>query len=145
MRGDFTGIVERRAVKAALEPLAGGRVYKTTMPAGEELERYPDGSPKPYLVLRTSPPIMKAVGRNVASGEQGQPHFLSGMIIAVAERDDDAEDLAADAMRLTIGQQFTENSSPLQARGGSAWPTAESNARPERFQHAFYWRCTINL
>lgn len=145
MRGDFTGLTERAAITDALSVLAGGRVYRTAAPSSESLERYPDGSVKPYLIARFSPPIMKAAGRNVASGEQGQPHLLSGLVVAVAGDDDATGELAAEAMRRTIGQVFSDNSSPLQARGGNSWSTVDSDSSPERYQHAFYWRCTINL
>ena len=145
MNGDFTGLVERRAITDKLKELAGGRVYRTSAPASEQLERYPDGAIKPYIVLRVSPPIMKATGRNVAATEQEQPHVLTGMVIAVATDDETSEELAADAMCLTIGEQFSDNSTPLQARGGNAWSTVETDSHPERYHNAYYWRCVINL
>lgn len=143
-RGDFTGAVEARNIGNELRQLAGGRVYKNAVPDGKELDRTGDGSVRPYLIMRFSPPIAAQVGRNVAGGEQDQPHLLTGTVIACADDDDSAESLMRDAMRAIIGKQFSTNSLPLKARGGNSWSTIDQNSRPSRYQYVFYWRAIIN-
>lgn len=143
--GDFTGLTERALIKARLDSLCGGRVFKNAVPDGYDFPRDENGGVLPYIVLRFAEPVTSTVGRNVAGGEQDQPHLLSGTVIACGDDDDDLEAVIADCLRELVGFIPTENCTAIQARGGTAWPQAAAANRPTRFQRSFFIRLIVNL
>ena len=141
----ITGRSERDAIKSRLSSLVNGHVYKTAVPDSKALTRDSAGRVLPYIVLRYSTPKMSTVGRNIASGEQGQPHMITFTLIVESGDADWTEDVMDNATTKLVGWQPSETSGVIQARGGFDYDDSDTSSKPTRFGSTMFGRFYINV
>ncbi len=141
---DFTGEAEEDFVITTLESLVGGRVWETQVPDEVELDRLTDGGVKPYIIVRFAEPLASGQGRNIGSGEQGQPQVLSFTVIVVGSDADSVKRVARKHRRLFIGVQPSSGATPIRSTGGFAYADSEAESRPTRFKRSTFYRTIIN-
>lgn len=141
---DFTGEAEEDWILATLKTLAGGRVWETQVPDDVDLPRIPDGGVKPYIVVRFAEPLSSAQGRNIATGEQGQPQRLSFTVLVVGSDADSVKAVSRAHRRLLLGAQPSSLATPIKSSGGFAYSDSEAGSRPTRFNRATFYVTIIN-
>lgn len=142
--GDFTGDEEEDWIIQQLKTLAGGRVWETQVPDDVDLERLTGGGVKPYIIVRFAEPSASAQGRNIATGEQGQPQLLSLTVIVVGGDADSVKHTSRAQRKLLVGAQPSSTATPLKSSGGFAYADAESGSSPSRFKRSTFYRTIIN-
>lgn len=142
---DFTGEVEEDFILTALKTLAGGRVWETQVDDEAELERLTDGGVKPYIIVRFAEPLASSQGRNVGSGEQGQPHLLSFTVIVVGPDADTVKSVSRAHRRLLGGVKPSSRATAIKLTGGFAYSESEAASAPTRFKRATFYRTIFNL
>lgn len=142
---DFTGETEEETILAALKTLVGGRVWETQVPDDDELERLTDGGVKPYIIVRFAEPSASAQGRNIATGEQGQPQLLSFSVDVVGGDADSVKSTAREQRRLLVGMRPSGSATPIRSSGGQAYSNSEAGSRPTRFKRTTFYRTIFNV
>lgn len=142
---DFTGEIEEDTILAALKTLVGGRVWETQVPDDDELERLTDGGVKPYIIVRFAEPSASAQGRNIATGEQGQPQLLSFSVDVVGGDADSVKATAREQRRLLVGLRPSDSATPIRSSGGQAYSNSEAGSRPTRFKRTTFYRTIFNV
>lgn len=141
---DFTGEVEEDFVLDTLGGLVGGRVWETQVPDDVDLDRLTDGGVKPYIIVRFAEPLASGQGRNIASGEQGQPQVLTFTVIVVGGDANSVKRVSRKHRRLLVGTQPSPGATPIKSTGGFAFADSEAESRPTRFKRATFYRTIIN-
>ncbi len=141
---DFTGEAEEDFILDTLRTLVGGRAWETQVPDDEELPRSEDGGVKPYIIVRFAEPLSVAQGRNIGSGEQGQPQQLSFTVIVCGDSADDVKEVSRAHRRLLVGAQPSPAATPIKSSGGFGYSNSEAESRPTRFSRATFYRTIIN-
>lgn len=141
---DFTGEVEEDSILAVLRTLVDGRVWETQVPDDVDLERETDGGVKPYMIVRFAEPGASSQGRNIATGEQGQPQLLSFSVEVIGGDADSVKATSREQRRLLVGMRPSDSSTPIRSSGGNAYSNADSTSRPTRFKRATFYRTIIN-
>lgn len=141
---DFTGEAEEDWILETLGTLVGGRVWETQVPDDVDLERLTDGGVKPYIIVRFAEPSTSAQGRNIATGEQGQPQLLSFTVIVVGGDADSVKFTSRAQRRLLVGAQPSAGATPIKSSGGFAYSDSEAGSRPTRFKRSTFYRTIIN-
>jgi len=140
--GDFTGEVETEWILATLGAL--GNVYETEVSDAADLPRS-GNLVEPYIVVRFAAPFASAVGRNIATGEQGQPHTLSFTVIVGSGTAEWTRKTMNRVNKALTGKLASNTSSPIKATGGLQYPTPAIGASPMRYQKAQFFRLDINV
>lgn len=143
--GDYTGDVECAWIMAQLSTLVGGRVWEVVVPDPTKLPRLPDGSVKPYILVSFASPTASRVGRNIASGEKGQPHILTFTVKVIGATASDVNSTLTAAKNLLAGERPSDNSGVIRLRGGFTYPVSDQTATPGRIQKAFFGSVYINV
>lgn len=141
----ITGKEERAWVMGQLKQLCGGMVWKTQVPDHVDLERMTDGGLNPYIIVRFARPSAVSVGRNIGSGEQGQPHMLTWSVQVIGSDADELEAVMDEVESMLVGEQPSPTASEIKARGGFAYPFGDSSSRPSRHVLPAFMRCYINV
>jgi hypothetical protein len=144
-QGDHTGQVERAWIMAQLTTLVGGRAWETGVPDDATIPADEAGRLYPYLIARFARPLTIRAGRNVGSGEKGQPRQLSFTVLALGGVKDDVRDTLTAALDLLDGERPSLTANAIQLRGGFAYGQAESGSRPTRFEEAGFGRTIFNI
>ena len=138
------GYDEGAAIKARLLPLAGGRWFEG-QPDSAQIERYPDGTVKPYGIITSGESLAAARGRSLGA-ESSQPHILPVSVTYIANSADTVKRLSRDGGNLLIGwSPNPPNSGEMRARGGNQWVSLNANLAPSEFHRIRYMECDINM
>lgn len=141
----FDGLAERRAARAKLSVLAGGRIL-SSVPGNENITKDPaTGEILPFIVTRFGRPIPSTLERGVGGGEEDQPYIVAMTFVAYAAHLETAEELAAGITRLMLGKQLTNTSTELKAAGGYNYTVLETANKPERFEEGVQFTNIINM
>jgi hypothetical protein len=141
---DFTGEVEEDFIIAQLKTLAGGRTWETQVPDDEELPRDEEGGVKPYIIIRFAEPLASPQGRNIGSGEQGQPQSLSFTVIVCGDNADAVKEVSRAHRRLLVGAIPSTRATPIKSSGGFGYSNSDAASRPTRYERATFYRVIIN-
>lgn len=141
----ISGKEERDWIMNRLKPLCGGRVWKTRVPDGVELERETASGVQPYLIVRFARPSAIQEGRNIATGEKGQPHMLTFSVIAICADADKLDPVMDRVEDLLVGERPSETASVIRAKGGFAYPYGDADSRPSRVALPTFMRVIINV
>ncbi|MEV5068956.1 hypothetical protein MRBLMI12_000513 [Microbacterium sp. LMI12-1-1.1] len=145
IEGDHLGTAEREWIMATLKPLCGGRVWKTAVPDGVTLGSEVDGTIPVYIIVRFARPLAIRSGRNIGTGEKGQPHQLSFTVLVVGGDADDVEATLTAATDLLEDARPSLTSNRIEARGGFGYGNTEAGSRPTRIEEAGFFRTVINI
>lgn len=138
-------MAERANIHARLKTLADGRAHRG-LPDDEAVERFPDGSVKPYMVVQFGRPIPAAGERGMGVGERGQPYIMAFTVGCFAAVSESAEELAAAVGNLLI--DFLPNginADPIKGAGGYSYTRPIQQNRPSKFEEGCYFTTVINL
>lgn len=141
---DFTGEEEEDFILTTLKTLVGGRAWESQVDDDVDLERETDGGVKPYIIVRFAEPSASAQGRNIATGEQGQPQLLSFTVIVIGADADSVKRTSRQHRRLLVGVQPSTTAMPIKSSGGQEYGSAETGSTPSRFKRATFYRTIIN-
>lgn len=142
---DFTGEEEEAWILATLTTLVGGRVWESQVPDEVDLARETDGGVKPYIIVSFAEPSASAQGRNIATGEQGQPQLLSFQVEIYGGDADSVKEAARDVRRLLVGAQPSPAANPIRSSGGQSYSDSETASRPTRFKRVTFYRTIFNV
>lgn len=141
---DFTGEVEEDWIITTLSTLVGGRVWETQVPDDVDLPRLPSGGVHPYIIVRFAEPLASAQGRNIGSGEQGQPQRLSFTVLVIGSDADSVKEVSRAHRRLLVDAKPSALATAIKSSGGFAYSDSEAGSRPTRFNRATFYTTIIN-
>lgn len=144
-RGDFTGIVEAEWITATLRDIPKIDVFETVVDDDATLERLTSGAIEGYIVARYPAPFMSQRGRNIASGEQGQPYVMSFTIAIHASNADDLRAIRRQVLLRLTGKSPSLTAGVIQMRGGANGSSSDPTTYPTRVSEVSFFRCTINV
>lgn len=141
----FDGAVERAAIRTRLtSSVAGGRVH-SGFAQDVQPERAPDGTIKPYVTVRFATPFVSEVDRSIGTGDDKQPHWLTGTVSAVGPTVESSEDLAGYAMTFLTGwNPNSPSSTAITSRGMAGYTIADPDSSNVRHVSSFAIWCQIN-
>lgn len=141
---NFDGYAEGTLFFNRLEAnVAGGRVH-TLMPDDTQIEKFTDGTIKPFVVFRYGTPVRTRSDRTLA-GERLQPHRMPITIGSYAGTIDLARQQTAHIMDLMLDWRANSNSSAFITDGGDSFSEREAANTPTRFADLIYGSITINM
>lgn len=142
----FDGEIEEDNILARINGLVGGRVWETQVPDDTTLPREEDGSGgvKVYIIVRFAEPGAAAQGRNIASGEQGQPQLLSFSVTVYGDDADAVKETSREQRRLLVDFVPSDTSTPIRSSGGNAFGDADTPSVPTRYRRITFYRTIFN-
>ena len=141
---DFTGLDEQEQILDWLLEIIP-RVHETSVLDDDEVERYEDGSVKPYIVVTFQTPFASASGRSIAGGEQAQPHVMPFMVFAFAGDPKTARRLSAKIRVLLVGKRPSDTAGDIKVEGGGQYDRADNDSRPSRYGSGSFCKVNVGL
>lgn len=138
------GMIERAAIVARLQTLAGGRVYRG-IPDDETHARFSGGEVRPYYAITFGVPYPVERGKTMGAGDRQTPHIMRTTIIAFAGDQETAEQAGADGRNLLRDWQATATCTPLASLGGANGTNSDGKKKPTRFDETSFFTTIINM
>lgn len=142
----FDGSTEIENIIARLKTLVGGRVFESGVPDEAELDRYADGSVKPYIVGKFTTPIGALRDRRAGVGERKQQQVLGMTIVAYSGHAADIRPTTNSILDLLLDWAPNgTNATALHSMGGYSFTRSKTASAPTRFERGTHFETTINM
>lgn len=141
----FDGVAESIAITARLKTIPGVTVFDS-IPDEEDLDRYDDGTVKPYIVTQYNTPYTYTKSRQLAVGEDKQPYLFSGTVEGTAGNATDAFRLGGKILTTLMGFASNgANASVLKCPRNYNTIRRDEQSIPTRWARGVYFESIINL
>ena len=140
---NYDSVAERDSIFTRLLTINGGNAHRGAVEG--DLATFPNGTIKPYSVVRFGRPVPAALGRGLG-GATVQPYILPVMVVLTARNVDESEGLATTVFNLLLGWTPTgDNAGELTGGSGSSWQNVDTQGVPVAFNESLNFETIINL
>lgn len=141
----FDGVIEAGAITARLKTIPGVSVYDS-IPDDDSLERYSDGTVKPYVVTLYNVPYTFTKTRQLAVGEEAQPYLFAGTVEGTAGDGTTAFRLGGKILTTLMGFMPNGNAaSAIKCPRNYNTIRRDEQSVPTRWSRGVYFETIINL
>ena len=140
---NYDSVAERDSIFTRLLTINGGNAHRGAVEG--DLATFPNGTIKPYSVVRFGRPVPAAKGRGLG-GARVQPYIMPVQIYVSARNVNECEGLATAAFNLLLGWTPTgDNAGELTGGTGQSWQSIDTQGVPVAFNESLNFETIINL
>ena len=140
---NYDSVAERDSIFTRLLTINGGNAHRGAVEG--DLATFPNGTIKPYSVVRFGRPVPAARGRGLG-GARVQPYIMPVQIYFSARNVNECEGLATAAFNLLLGwTPAGDNAGELTGGTGQSWQSIDTQGVPVAFNESLNFETIINL